>query len=250
MTISSDLFDRFNIALAHRTGLHVRDARQIAQSLELGASEAVWVRGGIAVYLQLALETGAEAAQLSLEQLGLNRTFAWAHPRAMANDLFAVRGSKVIQNLYGYHRDKLADIILRATDPLAPLTLQEVEAAIADEWPQLTRAKVAQIARTETAAVWTQTQVNAYAANGIERFRSIVASGPAIGVEQANPCPLCVEAAASLYGTATFDLPPWHPSCRCVAVPVLVNEDGEPWLPPQEPWVGQQSADLLPVQDF
>ncbi len=256
MSLSSDLIDRFQIALAHQTGSHLREKGSISRSLELGVSQETWVRGGLLVYLQLAIETSEVAGQLSLEQLGLNTTFAWAHPRAMAQDLFSVRGSKVIQNLYGYHLDKLTEIIFRATDPIAPLTLREVEAAIAEEWPMLTRAKVAQIARTETAAVWTQTQMNAYKANGIEQFRSIVADGPSIGpnatteIQQSTPCPICVDAAAAVYSTITFDLPPWHPSCRCTAIPVLTLENGDPWLPPAEPWAGALSDDLTALEDF
>jgi phage baseplate assembly protein W len=256
MSMSSDLIDRFQIALAHQTGSHLRDKASVSRSLELGVDTALWVRGGTLVYLQLAIETAAKSGQLSLEQLGLGETFAWAHPRAMAQDMYAVRGSKVIQNLYGYHLDKLTDIIFKATNPTAPLTLREVEAAIHEEWPALTRAKVAQIARTETAAVWTHTQMNAFKANGVQQFRSIVASGPSIGpnatteIQQSSPCPICVDAAASVYSTLTFDLPPWHPSCRCTAIPVLTLEDGSPWLPPDEPWTGGLSDDLTALEDF
>lgn len=256
MSLSSDLFDRFRVELAYQTGTHVRELSEIKKSLELGVSRVTWVQGGVAVYLQLALETGEVAGQLTLEQLGLHQTFEWAHPRAMAEDLFSVRGSKVIQNLYGFHRDKLAELVFRATDSVAPLSLPELEAALAEEWPGLTRAKVAQIARTETAAVWTQTQVNAHAANGVQQFRTIVASGPSIGpnatatVQQAEPCPICVEAATQVYDIHSFDLPPWHPSCRCIMIPELTLPNGEPWLPPAEPWAGGEGPLFSVLEDF
>ncbi len=86
--------------------------------------------------------------------------------------------------------------------------------------------------------IWTTTAANAYQANGIGQFESIVAQGPSIGIETADPCEECIDNAASGPFDMESDLPPWHPNCRCEAIPVLEGEDGDPWLPPAEPWTG------------
>lgn len=211
-------------------------------------SPATWESGGVSAYVALALETSTQAGQLSLELLGLNRTFAWAHPQAMAQDTFAVRGSKVIQQMYSNHVEALTRIIVEATDPRDPKALSEVKREIRTRWGKLQPYQVDRIARTESASVWTTTQANAYEANGITKFETIVAHGPSIGIESEDPCDICVTAAASGPFDITGDLPPWHPNCRCEAIPVLEDEDGEPWLPPQEPWTGGE-AELTPTPD-
>lgn len=201
------------------------------------------------VYLQMAMSTSTLAGQTALEHMGINKTWAWAHPQNMARDMFAVRGSKVIQAMYGDHLTRLQQIISEATDPRRPLTIQQVSAKIKTEWPALQRWKVEQIARTETAAVWTATSMNAYAANGITSWESTLAHGPAIGIDQSAPCDLCVEAALDFYAMGGGDYPPWHPSCRCEAVPVLETPEGDPWLPPGDPFTGgAKDAKELPVR--
>lgn len=203
--------------------------------------------GGLTQYLGLATKTGEAAGQISLAQLGLHKTFEFASPANMAQDPNAIRGSKVIQNMYGAHQDSLTKIIVDATDPRTPKSISQVKASIKEEWPKLQTYQVERIARTETAAVWMQTAANAYAANGISHFETIVASGPSIGVESEDPCDECVEAAADVH-SMDDDLPPWHPNCRCDIIPVLEDEDGDPWLPPDEPWTGggAESGDPVP----
>jgi hypothetical protein len=221
-------------------------AHEVAQSLAAGFNEEAWAVGAVQVYLGLAYQTSTEAGQHALKALGLDKTFAWAHPQNMARDIFSVRGSKVIQNMYGNHLEALTKIIIQATDPRNPLTIDQVNAKIAEEWPALTRYQVERIARTETASVWTTTSVNAYRANGISKFESIIAHGPSIGtnpetleIVSEDPCDECTDYAADgPYDIESGDLPPWHPNCRCEAIPVLEDANGDPWLPPAEPWTG------------
>lgn len=240
------------------------------QRLAAGMDMEALVSGAVQQYIGMALAVGEQSGQYSLDHLGLNRTFAWAHPRAMGQDLYAVRGSKVVQGMYGAHLDKLSQIIAQACDPRHPLTIDQTKKLIAEQWPALQTYQVERIARTETAAVWTQTAANTYAANGIASFESIIAQGPSIGIETEDPCEECVDAAANGPFDITDDLPPWHPNCRCEAVPVLESDSvdqtsldsaeadwsaaGEDpltrpqredfttrtqWLPPKEPWTGQ-----------
>jgi hypothetical protein len=221
---------------------------RLAASAQAGTdSWETWADAGFQQYIGMALQTSNSAGQMSLKSLGLNKTFAYAHPQNMAQDLFGVRGSKVIQNMYGDHMAKLTDIIIKATDPRNPQTLGQTKAAIAKEWANLSKSQVAVIARTETAAVWTATSMNSYAANGITQFESIIAQGPSIGIESEDPCDICVDMAANGPMDIAEDPPPWHPNCRCEAVPVLHNEDGEPWLPPDEPWTGGEEGLQLEV---
>lgn len=210
------------------------NARLIAQ-----INEAAMLTGAMQVYLQLAAETSAVAGQTALEHLGMNETWAWAHPQNMARDLFGVRGSKVVQGLYGAHIDQLQRMIVAATDPRHPKTIAQVKAEINESWPGMKSYQADRIARTETATLWTATSMNAYAANGITQFESIIATGPSVGVESEDPCDECISAAAEVH-TMEDDIPPWHPNCRCEAVPVLEDEDGTPWLPPDEPFTGAQ----------
>lgn len=216
----------------------------IRNALATSMDESVWARGAVQQYLGIAMQTASAAGQVSLEHLGLDKTWTWANPENMANDLFGVRGSKVVQNMYGDHLTTLQNIITDATDPRNPKTIAEVKAAIGEQWPGLQRYQVERIARTETGAVWMQTAANSYEANGIGSFESIVAQGPSIGVDSEDPCDDCVEAAAEVHDM-NDDLPPWHPNCRCDIVPILDNPDGTPWLPPDEPWTGG-----APPEDF
>lgn len=219
----------------------------VAEALAAGLSAESLVQGAVISYLGMALTTSQDAGQFALDRLGLDRTFAWANPRSMARDLFAVRGSKVIQNLYGAHVNELSKLIIDATDPRKPQTLAEVRAAIKERWPELRAYQVARIARTETAAVWTATAVNAYRANGIALGESIIAHGPSIDQGTvAGACPICIEAAAAgPYNLGGNELPPWHPNCRCEVVPILEDSEGNPWLPPDEPWTGGTIEDFV-----
>lgn len=222
---------------------------EIRARLVSGIDYGAWEHGAVQVYLGLALETSETAGQFALELLGLNTTFAWAHPRAMASDLFAMRGSKIVQNLYGAHLNALARIIQDATNPAHPLTIQQVKLKIAEEWPQLEGWQALRIARTETAAVWSSTTANAYRANGVEMAESLVAHGPVVDVANSEPCNVCIDlSAGSPYPLGSMMLPPYHPNCRCEIVPVLEGEDGTPWLPPAEPWAGA-ADDLLEAVD-
>lgn len=204
----------------------------------ISAQYSLDIAQGVQAYLEMALRTSQYAGQAALDHMGMNKTFSWAHPRAMAQDLFGVRGSKVINNLYGAHLEKLSAIITEATDPRYPKTLDQVKASIKKEWPKLSAYQVARIARSETASVWTSTTANAFHANGITRVESIIAHGPSITIETGLPCDMCVDAAAAGPMSVLGDLPPWHPHCRCEIVPHMLNDDGTEWFPPDEPWTG------------
>lgn len=218
--------------------------QEVRQRLAAGVSLEADA-GAMSMYLGMAGETGGVGGQAALEKMGLNKTFAWAHPRNMPRDMFQVRGSKVIQNMYGNHVDQLSKIIVDATDPSAPKTLGEVKAQIREQWPELRAYQVDRIARTETATLWTTTSVAAYQANGIDSFTSSLAEGPTIGIDSADPCDECVDAASSGPFDIDGDLPPWHPNCRCEAIPNLGGPD-DPWLPPAEPWTGGGDLPVYP----
>lgn len=221
----------------HNAGEQVT-MQSVRDALGATISEASFTEGAAQSYLGLAMQTANAAGQVSLEHLGLGKTWSWATPRTVANDMFGVRGSKVVQNMYGDHLNRLTKIITEATDPRHPKNIAQVKAAIKQAWPNLRRYEVDRIARTETGAVWMQTAANAYEANGISQFESIVATGPSIGVDSAGACDYCVEASASAHDI-TSNLPPWHPNCRCDIIPVIEDPDtGEEWLPPDEPWTG------------
>ena len=201
-------------------------------------------RQEVAGYVALALDASADAGQYTLDALGLNRTFAWANPRTMGRDLFAVRGSKVVQGMYGAHRDRLASIVVRATDPSAPLAIGDVVRQVREEWPGVARWQAERIARSETAAVWETTNYNAMRLNGVPGAEVITATGPSIGITSEPVCPVCVEIAASgpWHEGEGWEVPPYHPSCRCTLVPIMEYADGSHWLPPDEPWAGQDMA--------
>lgn len=193
-------------------------------------------------YTELALETSEDAGQHTLDALGLNSTFRWTNPREIARDQFAVRGSKVIQNAYGFHLDKLQEIILAATDPANPQSQDRIRREIQDEWDQLTRQQVERIARTESAAVWETTNYNTARANDVTMFDWLVAKGPSIGPPRSLPvCLRCLSMAANgPYEAGSFDLPPKHPHCRCSAIPALADD----WLPPAVTWSGGPNPPL------
>lgn len=228
-------------------GLIAPAAAAVQEQLFLGMTQEMWAANAAQTYLQLAMQSSTVAGQSALEHMGLKQTFAWAEPRNMANDLFSVRGSKVVQHMYGEHMRELTKIITDATHPTKPQTIQAVQAQIKEKWPGLKKWQALRIARTETAAMWTTTAVNAYEANGITKFESILAHGPQIpppGQVDARTgavgaCEHCVWKSLSVHNI-TDELPPWHPNCRCEAMPVLIDDNGDDWLPPDEPWTGGQ----------
>ncbi len=222
------------------------DANEVRARLMAQINDASMIIGGLQAYLGMALQTSESAGTYALKRMGLQQTWAWAHPQNMARDLFAVRGSKIVQNMYGEHMTKLSEIIARATDPRNPMTMHQVKAEIKTEWPALRKHEVERIARTETAAVWMQTSANAYLANGISEFESTIAHGPSIGIISWAPCDLCVEATGGTR-SLSVDLPPYHPNCRCEISPVLEDEFGNPWLPPDEPFTGGGSGPDMSV---
>lgn len=211
----------------------------VQAALASGVNYDDWARGAYSRYIGMAAQTAEQAGQMSMDQLGLNKTFAFAHPQNMARDMFGVRGSKIVQQMYGEHMNKLTQIIMDATAPKSPLSIQEVTKRIKAEWPKLTKYQAVRIARTETAAVWMHTALNAYAANGVSEWESIVAKGPSIEVDAQGACGFCGEMAAHTHSMDDIHLPPYHPHCRCDVVPVLEDPTtGDPWLPPDEPWAG------------
>lgn len=260
-TLGDQLLRQVNIDSAYEYAASVRARKwrvrkesveegEVHSRLTSGVDTAAWEHGAVQVYIGLAVDTSTEAGQFALEMLGLNTTFAWAHPRAMAQDLFGLRGSKIVTRLYDNHMTALARIIQEATDPRNPLTIQQVKVKIAEEWPKLEGWQALRIARTETAAVWTSTAANAYRANGISMFESLVAHGPMVGVANSEPCNLCIDmSAGSPFPLGSTQLPPYHPNCRCEIVPVLEDEDGIPWLPPAEPWAGGADDSLVAASD-
>lgn len=207
---------------------------EFADGLKAIVTDAGVAGAAVKTYVGTALDTGELAGQFTLDALGINKTFAWANPRNMARAVYEVRGSKIVQNAHGAHLDELTKIIERATDPTTPRTIGQVTKEIRERWDGLTRWQAERIARTETAAVYNTTAMNAMRANGVESFRSIVATGPSIGVTSGAVCPICVDFAANSPWPADSvpEWPPLHPSCRCVMVPA------EDFLPPAEPWAG------------
>lgn len=200
--------------------------------------------GATSVYAGLGLDTGEDAGQYTLDALGLNRTFRWYGQRDFLRDELAVRGSKIIQLLYGNHLEQLARIIADATNPAEPKTVDEVRKEILERWGQLTRAEAQRIARTETGIVWERTHWYAMRANGVRQVRWVVAHGPAIGVRVGPVCPRCMAlSAGSPYDMGELaEIPPAHPNCRCTLIPVLDPR----WLPPAEPWTGSEAP--LPTE--
>jgi len=201
-------------------------------------------RGAMAVYMSVARDASEDAGQHTLDALGLNRTFRWTGQRDMPRDLFAVRGSRLIQKAYGSHLDELARIVARATDPARPRTQSQIKAEIAERWPALTRRQAERIARTETANVWETANYNTAIANGVNWFDVLIAHGPSIGPPTSQPvCPDCLRVAAGgPYPAQEAPELPVHPNCRCTLVPSVSHD----WLPPAEPWAGNEPA--LPLR--
>lgn len=196
-------------------------------------------------YMDLARDTSEDAGQHSLDVLGLNETFRWTTVRDMPRDLFAVRGSKVIQQAYGNHLDKLRDIVIAATDPANPQSQDRIRRQIQDEWGQLTRGQVARIARTESAAVWETMNFNTARANEVDKFDWLVARGPSIGPPTSLPvCERCLKMALDGPYGPEVELPPKHPHCRCTVVPAFEDD----WLPPATTWSGGPNPPLPLVE--
>lgn len=197
-----------------------------------------FVQGAMTTYMKLATDTSEDAGQHTLDMLGMNQTFRWTTREDMPRNLFAIRGSKVLQVAHGYHLDRLQNIVLDATDPQHPQAQSEVKRKIRDEWSGLKKYQVERIARTETANAWTTTSVNTQLANDVRWFEISIAKGPSIGPPKSEPvCPICIKAAAgSPYPMAELPTVPLHPNCRCTVIPSLSHD----WLPPAEPWNGNE----------
>jgi hypothetical protein len=193
--------------------------------------------GAMAVYMDLALNEAEAAGQRTLEALGLNETFAWANIRDFPENPYAVRGSKILQNLYGNHRERLARLVLDKTKPDSPKTIGQLTREIRAEWPRLAAKDADMIARTEAANVWETTNWNAMYLNNVQEVEWLIASGPSIGPPKSYPvCKECLERAAnSPYHMIEMEsIPPLHPRCRCT----VVQKYNPEWLPPAEPWTG------------
>lgn len=198
-------------------------------------------------YLELARDTSEDAGQHVLDTLGLNTTFRWTTQEDLPRNLFAVRGSKVIQVAYGNHLDDLRQIVLDATNPQEPKTQNQIRREITEKWDELSRSQVERISRTESAAVWESMNYNTARANEVQEFDWLVAHGPSIGGAKSLPvCKRCLRmAAGGPYKAGAVELPPKHPHCRCTLIPRLADD----WLPPREPWTGDvPPVDLLPLE--
>lgn len=197
------------------------------------------IKGALASYVTLSMSEGEDAGQHTLDSLGLNKTFAWAGPRDFPANLFAVRGSKLIQVMYGNHLDRLAQMVVQKTDPSRPSTIGQLTKEIKDEWPKLARKDAARIARTESANVWETTNFNAMNLNGVQEVEWLIAQGPSIGPPNSYPvCEACLRMAAnSPYAMSDMTvIPPIHPHDRCTIIPRFDPN----WLPPAEPWTGAE----------
>jgi hypothetical protein len=226
------------------------DEQEVLSLIVAGLSEETMVAGGLTTYLGLALGTSEVSGQQALLKMGLGRTFAWAHPQNMARDLFQVRGSKVVQNMYGNHLDQLTKMIIDATNPRYPKTISQVSSGIKEQWPDLRAYQVTRIARTETATIWTDTQLNAYKANGVAMCNSILATGPSIPgspdynpeaqIQTSDPCDECVSYAADgPYPIDEVDLPQ-HPNC----FPAGTRVGGPPATGSFKRWYEGEMVDL------
>lgn len=190
----------------------------VRRALQRRADEKVFVQDGAAIYMNLAAATGQKAGEMTLEALGLNKTFSWTGYRDFAPDKLKVRGSKIIQHAYGAHLDQLTRLVVRKCDPRHPLTIQELTKQIREEWPALSKAHAARIARTESAAVWEQMQLNSMMANGVEKVEWLIAHGPQIGKKVGPVCPACLKMSVggpyNLTGPNALKItPPRHPNC-------------------------------------
>lgn len=210
----------------------------IIRKLRKWISPVEFAKNFVAVYVGLALDESEDAGQYTLDALGLNKTFAWASVRDFARNPFAVHGSKVVQNAYGEHLERLAKMVLDKCDPAQPKNIEQLKKDIRDAWPQIGKKHANLIARTEAANVWETTNYNAMAANGVVRVDWLVAVGPNIGVKSEPVCEKCLlKSTDNPWVLADLDeRAPLHPNCRCTLVPALDPE----WLPPDEPWTGEK----------
>ena len=216
-----------------------------------GVDQTAWVNGAATSYIRMALDTGETAGQFSLDTLGINKTFAWANPRNMGRDLYSVRGSKIVANMYDNHFSTLAQMIVDGTEPGSPQTIGEIVKQIREEWPNVTRYQAERIARTETAAVWENLNMNSMIANQVPGANVLVATGPSVGTITMPVCSTCsgIVKAGPWTPASRAPRPPFHPNCRCTLVAELEYEDGRPWLPPADAWNGGEFADLMPLVD-
>lgn len=215
------------------------DAAGVAAALQSEINEDQFVSGGLAIYLGLALDESEDAGQFTLDALGLDETFSWATQRDFVRDPFAVRGSKVMQQVYGTHRDRLAKMVIEVCNPAQPKTIDQLVKEIKSEWGQVTTKQARTIARSETASVWETTNFNAMNLNDVREVEWIVATGPAIGTKTFPVCERCLKRSAEgpyVMGEVVI-VPPEHPNCRCTLVPI----DDPYWLPPAEPWTGAET---------
>lgn len=204
-------------------------------------------KGAVAAYVGLANQTGEDAGQGTLDALGINETFAWAHPRDMARDPFAVRGSKIIAQLYDNHIARLAAIVVRKCDPAQPKTMGQLIKEIRAEFKGVSARDARRVARTESAFVWETTNWNTMVLNGVREIEWLIASGPSIGPPKSYPvCEHCLgKAAHSPYSVDDLlEIPPIHPNDRCT----LVQSYDPEWLPPATPWTGEKE-DLVTFGD-
>lgn len=210
---------------------------ELATVITVQLSQEAFTKSAGAMYVELALAEGEDAGQFSLDALGLHKTFEWAGIRDFEANPFAIRGSKVIQGIYGEHMKQLARLVLEKTNPAEPKTIGQLTKEIKAAWPDVTRKHALTIARTESAHVWETTNWNALTLNGVREVEWLVASGPSIGPPKSyEVCELCLEKAANspYVMDDVEEIPPLHPRCRCT---VIQRYDPE-WLPPAEPWTG------------
>lgn len=209
----------------------------VVRELRAQVSETEVTRRLGVLYATLALQEGEDSGQATLDALGLHSTFEWAGIRDFARNPFAVRGSKVIQSVYGEHLDRLARLVILKTDPAKPQTVGELAAAVQRDWPDVTRKHAMTIARTESAYVWETTNWNALALNEVEEVEWLIATGPSVGPPKSyEVCEVCLlRASRSPYAVASVtEIPPLHPNCRCT----VVQSYDPDWLPPARPWTG------------
>lgn len=222
-----------------RKAASVPNPEMVADELRTAVDQEQFVNGALAVYLGLSLDEGEDAGQFTLDALGLDETFSWATQRDFVRDPFSVRGSKILQQVYGTHIDRLAKMVTEVCNPAQPKTVNELVKEIKTEWTDVTTRQARVIARSESAAVWETTNFNAMNLNQVQDVEWIVATGPAIGTKTFPVCERCLRRATlGPYALSDLDkIPPEHPNCRCTLVPKYDPE----WLPPAEPWAGSET---------
>ena len=211
--------------------------QEIANLIDMDVDEKKFEQRAMTAYVKLAAQEGEEAAQHTLDALGLNVTFSWAGLRDFAMNPFAIRGSKVIQALYGNHREKLARMVIAKCKPDAPKSIGQLVKEIRAEWTRISKYDAKRVARTEAANVWETANWNAMYANGVNEVEWLIATGPSIGPPKSYPvCKECLEMAAeSPWVMEDMEkIAPLHPFCRCT----VVQKYDPLWLPPAQPWTG------------